>query len=307
LKVGVLIPCYNHARYVGEAIDSVLAQTRPADEILVLDDGSDDDSVAVLKRYGDRIRLHARANHGIGATYNHLLRSSSADIVAFLESDDSLEASYLEVCLGFLERRDVPWVSSARAIVDSDGRPTGRTFAKRSPGPGFTTEGLLGGDIGFACTPVVHRKTLLDVGPYVTDYRGGADSEMSLRFSTRHPMGYVAAPLYRFRRHGDNVSGGEPRDSMEILEILRRFQHSEWAQRNPAVARKGLARLAGRVASLRVKADPDVSRAEALTWLAEARRLDPWNWKNLRRYVAMRLLGPRAARSLGRSQPSRKE
>jgi len=296
MRVGVLIPSYNHARYVGTAVDSVLAQSRPPDEIVVVDDGSDDGSVAVLKGFGDRIRFHTRPNCGIGATYNDLVEASSGDVVAFLESDDVLETTYLEACLRFLEKHDVPWVSTARAITDADGRPTGQLLGKRSPGPWFTTEGFLGGDIGLACTPVVSRKTLLDVGPFVPDYRGGSDSEMSLRFSTRHRMGYLDEPLYRYRLHGTNVSGEAIRDSVEVLEIFRRFQDSEWAKRNPVAARKGLARLAGRVASLRIKSDPAVSRSEALNWLADARRLDPRNLKNLRRYLAIWLLGPGATR-----------
>jgi glycosyltransferase involved in cell wall biosynthesis len=302
MKVGVLIPSYNHARYVREAVESALAQTRPPDEVVVVDDGSNDDSVAILKGYGDRIRLHACAPRGIGATYNHLVRSSSADVVAFLESDDSLDPSYLEGSLRSLELHDVPWVSTARTIIDSDGRPTGRVLGKRSPGPHFTTESFLAGDIGLACTPVVRRGALVDVGPFVTDYRGAADSEMSLRFSTLYPMAYVEQPLYRYRRHDTNVSGGALQDSEEVLEIFRRFQESTWARNNPVPARKGLARLAGRVASLRIRSDPAVSRSQALTWLAEARRFDPWNLRNLRRYVAVRLLGPGAARSLRRGR-----
>lgn len=300
MRVGVLIPCYNHARYVGEAVDSVLAQTRPPDEIVVVDDGSDDDSVAVLRGYGDRIQLHARTNHGIGATYNHLVESSSADVVAFLESDDRLDSTYLEVCLRFHQEHDVPWVSTARSIIDSDGRPTGQIVGKRSPGSRFTTESFLRGDIGRASTPVVRRKTLIDVGSFVTDYHVGMDTEMSLRFSTHHPMGYVREPLYQYRMHDTNVSGGELRNSMEVLEILRRFQHSEWAQHNPVVAKKGLARLAGRVVSLRMKSEPGVSRSEALTLLREACRLDPWNLKNLRRYLVVGLLGSGVAQSFGR-------
>jgi hypothetical protein len=57
-------------------------------------------------------------------------------------------------------------------------------------------------------------KTLLDVGAFVTDYLGGTDSKMSLTFSTRHPMGYVEKPLYRYRVHGANGCNGAFRDSV---------------------------------------------------------------------------------------------
>lgn len=294
VRVAVLIPSYNHGRYVAEAIESVLAQTRAPDEIVVVDDGSTDDSVAILQRYGERIRLYTQPNAGIGATYNRLLGETSADIVAFLESDDVLEPHYLEVCLRALREQGVAWVSTARMVIDSAGAPTGRVLGKRSPGTRYTTESMLGGDLGFAYTPVVRTDALRDVGWFDTDYSIGADSEISLRFSTRHPMGYVETPLYRYRLHGANVSDGALRDSEEVLEILRRFRESEWARRHPAAVRKGLARLAGRVASLRVRSGRHATRSEALAWFAEAYRLDPWNVRNLRRYLTVRWFGPQS-------------
>lgn len=299
-RVSVLVPCYNHEAYVRQAVDSALAQTRPPDEIVVVDDGSEDGSVAVLRHFGDRIRLIARDNHGIGATYNHLVERSDGDVLAFLESDDALERDYLERCLRFLKEERVAWVSTARRVVDSEGRPTGEIVRKRTPGPRFTTEGFLRKDIGLACTAVVRRDALLEVGPFSSEYRGAMDVEISLRFSTMHPMGYLDLPLYLYRRHAANVSGAALHDSSEILTILRRFQESDWARRHPAAARKGLARFAGRVASLRMKIDPGARREDVLPLLAEARRLDPWSWRHLRRYLSVRLLGAAVVGRLGR-------
>ena len=184
MTVGFLIPCYNHEAYVGELLDSVLSQTRPADEVVVVDDGSTDGSVAVVQEFGKHVQLHARTSHGIGATYNHLLEVSTADVVAFVESDDVLEPTYLETCLEFMDEHEIPWVSTARLIIDTDGQPTGKTSGKRSPGPFFTTASFLAADIGRASTPVACRKQLVQVGPFATEYRIGMDTEMSLRFST---------------------------------------------------------------------------------------------------------------------------
>jgi len=297
VTVGVLIPCHNHAGYVSRALDSALSQTWPPDEVVVVDDGSTDGSVSILERFADRIRLEARNNHGIGATYNRLIELSSANVLAFLESDDALKPTYLETCLRFMEEHRVDWVCTARQVIDPDDNPTGIIVRKHTRGPRYTTEGILGRDIGLANTPVVRREALLDVGPFPTIHRGAVDVDMSLRFSTRHAMGYLDEPLYLYRRHETNVSGESLRDSREILDILRRFQQSEWARSHPAAARKALARFAGRVASLGIKAEPPIDRQEVLDLLAEARRYDPWNWRHLRRQLTVRWLGVGVARA----------
>jgi len=87
-SVSVVIPTYNRAHCVGEAIDSVLSQDPPADEIIVVDDGSTDDTVAILKAYGKRITLIRQENAGAAAARNTGLQHASCDWITFLDSDD---------------------------------------------------------------------------------------------------------------------------------------------------------------------------------------------------------------------------
>ncbi len=85
-KVSVIIPVYNSARYLGEAIESVLAQTRPPDEVMVVDDGSTDDSAGVAQRYP--VRLLRQANAGASVARNHGVEAASGSLLAFLDADD---------------------------------------------------------------------------------------------------------------------------------------------------------------------------------------------------------------------------
>ncbi len=86
--ISVVIPVFNGARYVGEAIESVLAQTcRPA-EIIVSDDGSTDDTAAVVRRFGDPVRYHCATNGGAGAARNRGVALARGDFLAFLDADD---------------------------------------------------------------------------------------------------------------------------------------------------------------------------------------------------------------------------
>jgi len=88
ISVSVIIPTYNRARCVGEAIDSVLVQEPPADEVIVVDDGSTDATSAVLAAYGDRITVIRQDNAGAAAARNTGLAHACGDWIAFLDSDD---------------------------------------------------------------------------------------------------------------------------------------------------------------------------------------------------------------------------
>lgn len=88
ITVSVLIPTYNRAHVVAEAIDSVLEQDPPPDQVIVIDDGSTDDTASVLARYGDRIEVVCQANAGVAAARNAGLGRARCSWIAFLDSDD---------------------------------------------------------------------------------------------------------------------------------------------------------------------------------------------------------------------------
>src|SRR5437763_447547 len=95
--VSVIIPAYNFARYVPEAIDSVLAQTYAPFEVIVVDDGSTDDTPKVLAAYGNRIRAIRQVNQGVAAARNTGLAAAGGEYVAFIDSDDTWEPRKLQL------------------------------------------------------------------------------------------------------------------------------------------------------------------------------------------------------------------
>lgn len=110
--VSVVMPCYNHGRYLREAVDSVLGQTHPAVELIVVDDGSEDDTPDVLKAYGSRIRALRQPNRGRSAARNRGLDEARGQFVKLLDADDKLDPECLERQVRAMGS-DLPWSESA--------------------------------------------------------------------------------------------------------------------------------------------------------------------------------------------------
>jgi glycosyltransferase involved in cell wall biosynthesis len=104
MKLSVLVPTYNSSRTIRQTLESVLRQTVPPDEILVLDDGSSDDTVSILRSYEPRVTVMQQENGGVASTRNRLCERASGDLIAFLDHDDLWHPSYLEVQSGIFER-----------------------------------------------------------------------------------------------------------------------------------------------------------------------------------------------------------
>jgi hypothetical protein len=124
MLVSIIINNYNYARYIAAAIDSALAQTWHPLEVIVVDDGSTDDSWAVIERYGDRVKAIGQVNGGQGAAYNAGFAASRGEWVLFLDSDDLLDVGAVARMLSLVTDKVVKVQGYLRRI-DADGRPLG--------------------------------------------------------------------------------------------------------------------------------------------------------------------------------------
>ena len=124
-RIAVIIPVYNHARYIGEALESVLGQTRPPDRVIVIDDGSKDDSVAVMHPFKLRgVEVFARENRGAHETINELVQLAAKDCewVSVLNSDDRYLPRRMETCLEVARANPGKSVISTRLeVIDEKG------------------------------------------------------------------------------------------------------------------------------------------------------------------------------------------
>lgn len=126
-EVSIVIPSYNHAAYIGEAVESVLNQTVSDLELIIVDDGSTDDSLEVLSKYSDpRIHVFSQTNQGAHAAINRGLSEAKGDYLAILNSDDAYHPQRLEKALTALRPdQESGFAGSYIQIMDSEGKPLG--------------------------------------------------------------------------------------------------------------------------------------------------------------------------------------
>ena len=205
--ISVVIPNYNRAALIGETLDNVLAQSRPPDEVIVVDDGSTDDSAAVVERFGERVTLIRQANRGPGAARNRGLAAARGDLIQFMDSDDLWSLNKLAAQERALRESGAdfaysPWLQArledGRALHAEPVLQQRALPANRSPAAWY----LRGWVIVFQSC--LFRRGLLDaVGPYREDLMPTEDSELLWRIlrSGARPV-HVPDALLLYRLHG---------------------------------------------------------------------------------------------------------
>lgn len=306
--VSVIIPAYNAAAFIGEALDSVLAQTVPPEEVVVVNDGSTDNTLAILKDYEARFngRLHIldQPNAGVASARNAAFGRASGDIVAMLDADDVYFPAFIEtVRQAFTAMPDIVLFFADTEILEASG-PTGRlnsegkpvrTMPARAVGDLFQAEGsaftrLLGGSFIPVCATAVRRDVALLAGLFDLNIRTSEDRDFFCRMSLRGPFGFSRRVLAYERIHGTNISMATKATALagNILSVMRKLRRPEHAclmsddQRaaletsykralanyDYALSLEGVGVLASGLAQLSPK-----ERAQAFTWRGALRAL----------------------------------
>ena len=230
--VSVVIPTFNRAVLLRETLESVLGQTHPDIEVIVADDGSTDNTGAVVAEYGGRVRYIQQRHRGHdGAARNLGLRACSGDFVAFVDSDDLWHPTKIDKQLVLFHRQP------ELAMVYSDGRcfdsTTGRTLYYlsqiRAPHSGMVAESLIFGNYIPTSSTVLRRSALESVGTFSEEsVMRHSDWEMWLRIAARFSVGRHSEPLFDYRLHAANITRREDpvaylRSHLAVLERAVRF------------------------------------------------------------------------------------
>ena len=242
-RVSVVIPTYNSARYLGAAIDSVFAQTFHDFEVVVVDDGSTDDTESMMSRRFQSVPYVRQPNLGVAKARNTGIEQTSGRYVAFLDADDTWLPAKLERQMTALADAPANRASYGSFIVCSETLTP--LTVQRSLQRGRALEDLLlrGNVIGSPGTVLCERSLFSIVGGFDPTLSQCADWDMWIRLATQTEFAYLNEPLVNYRQHGASMSRRPElleRDSLRLLTKgfnLPAVPASLWAQRRRAFAR----------------------------------------------------------------------
>ncbi|MDZ3823629.1 MAG: glycosyltransferase [Pseudoxanthomonas sp.] len=298
-EVSVIIPTWNRRGLVCRAIDSVLAQTRPVAQIVVVDDGSTDGTAGHLaERYGDRVTCLVQANAGVSAARNRGLAAATGRYIGLLDSDDVWLPEKTERQLDWLQRHpDFGMVLCDVQRVWPDGREID-VFVRRGqlPQDGPALRWLLGNPALAPLSVLFRREVWETVGGFDESLRTGEDLDWHLRVAARWPIGVVEATLARAVRGHDGLSSLQQTYD-DYLRVIERAVDAAEGQVGDEVRHRALARALAHAAEGHVW-----QRRFADGWRA-ARRA--WSLDPAQRGRLLRLLPMAVRRSLRALLPGR--
>jgi len=253
VTVSVIIPAYNAAKYIGEALRSVSNQTFTSHEVIIINDGSPDteELETQLKDYPANLTYLKQENRGAAAARNTGLRAASGEFVGFLDADDMWLPNFLETQIQFLKKSQADIVY-ADALSFGESPLAGRTFMEVQPSRGeVTPENLLAGEVTvITSTVLVRRAAVVEVGLFDETIRRGHDFDLWFRLAKRGFRFTYHDQVLAHRRIMDTSLSGNEISQLErtvsVFDAIKR-RGDLTASENEAVSintNRALARLA---------------------------------------------------------------
>ena len=222
VAVSVVVPAFNHARFLPACLESALAQTLAPCEVIVVDDGSTDETPAVLQGFSGRVRVLRQDNRGVAAARNAGAAQSRGEVLAFLDADDEWLPRKLEVQSARLGP-DVGLVHCGVEEVDADGRALG---VRLDGMEGRVAEEMMlfrrGVILGGGSAALVPRAAFDEVGGFDESLSTSADWDLHHRIARRRTVAFVPEVLVRYRVHGANMHADVSRTAREMLRAYAR-------------------------------------------------------------------------------------
>jgi len=219
--VSVIIPTFNRGRLLKEAVDSVLAQDYPDFELIVVDDGSVDDSAEILHAYGQRLNLIQQQNRGVSAARNAGIAAASGRYIAFLDSDDLWLPQKLTRQVQFFNLYPDALICQTEEIWMRNGRRVNPGFRHRKLS-GMIFEPSLHLCLVSPSAVMIRRSLFDEVGLFDENLPACEDYDLWLRVSCRYPVYLIPAPLIIKRGgHPDQLSQTPGLDKYRIQSLVK--------------------------------------------------------------------------------------
>lgn len=217
--VSVIITCYNYGEFVGKAIESALSQTLLPLEIIVINDGSKDNSLEVIDKYKDRITIVDKKNEGVIAAKNQGLLMAKGEWIVYLDADDILEPSYIEKTLRYAREHNYD-------VVYTDMQYIGTKKERFTVFP-YSFARLLRGN--YIHNSSLYKKEMLHkAGGYKEAMKGGyEDWEINISLAEKNAsFGYLKGAVLHYRQHGDDKGrNNSAREQAHLLTASVRNLH----------------------------------------------------------------------------------
>ena len=231
-SIAAVIPAHNAGKYIARAIDSVLAQTRLPDEIIVVDDGSTDNTAQVIKQYAQKVTYIHQQNAGASAARNTGIQAAKSRWIAFLDGDDEWLTDSLKLQIELLKNnKHLSW-STANYItcLCNENRRAPRITPKRGKellrGKEYFDsyfKAYPAGAAGWTGTMIIKRSALIEEGLFLPGLAKANDLDMWLRIAYRYPkIGYIAQPLAIYHLFIPGSISRKQKDAQIHRDLIKR-------------------------------------------------------------------------------------
>jgi glycosyltransferase involved in cell wall biosynthesis len=218
--ISVVVPAYNYAAYIGETIDSILAQTYRNIEIIIIDDGSTDNTAQVVQAYGDQVRYVAKQNEGLSAARNTGTQHAQGEYIAYIDADDTLAPTFVEATLSALNAHpEAAFAYTQQRFFEAASGVT--TF------PPYNLEQLKQANNIPAC--ILIRANVAKQHPYDPQFKAWEDWDHNLLLAEHGLHGVlVNEPLINYRKHHDTQSMLDTFQEKAKVRTLGRLRLKHW-------------------------------------------------------------------------------
>jgi glycosyltransferase involved in cell wall biosynthesis len=283
-NISVIIATYNRAEFLAETIESVLHQPFPELEVIVVDDGSTDDTEAVLRGYRERLRVISQDNRGPSAARNAGVAHARAPWIAFQDSDDLCAPQHLATLYDYVLRHQDCGMVFANGVYLEGPEHNRQTIipaakSRRLARDGVRLADLFDKSIVRLQAALISKRAYEAVGGHDTGLRISMDLDLAFRIFVRYPVAYLDAVVFYYRKHPGNIVLNHELRLWENIRVIERLVHDC----PEAMRQLGHGRVARRLAYRYYKLAKlywsEGRREEARRTLKEAVALTPFDLK----------------------------